>query len=253
MAGPLFGSELAWAGLAVPASADELIISEFVALDAWRNLLFKDNYPANFSLANLTFNRATFDRLRSLHPLYDATNPDLSAFARSGGRLILWHGWADARVSPVNTMAYQEAVERLMGKERTEAFERMYLFPGMSHCGGGEGPNEIDLLSPMLNWVEDGQAPEAIIASQPTIAAASNSTAPIGQLDPRSTGPIAVKDTASITIRSRPVYPYPYLTAYDGHGDPSQAASYTRGTPLSFDMPKWAGADFYRPYKPSER
>ena len=253
MAGPLFGSELAWAGLFVPASADEPIISEIVALEALRNLLFKDNYPADFSLANMTFNRATFDRLRSLHPLYDATNPDLSAFARSGGKLILWHGWADARVSPINTMAYQEAVQSLMGKERTEEFVRMYLFPGMSHCGGGEGPNEIDLLSPMLNWVERGLAPEAIIASQPAIAAASNSTAPTGQPYPRLTGPSGVTGTASITIQSRPVYPYPYVAAYDGHGDPSQAASYTRGRPLSFNMPKWAGADFYRPYKPRER
>jgi Tannase and feruloyl esterase len=250
IAGPLFGSELAWEDVSVPRSLDQPTISQIVALSALRYLLFEDKSNPDFSLGSMIFNHATFDRLRSLHPLYDATNPDLSAFAQSGGKLILWHGWADARVSPLNTIAYHDAVQRLMGKERTEMFERMYLFPGMSHCGGGEGPNEIDLLTPMLKWVEKGQPPGAILAFQPGLAAASNSVTPTGQLSPRPVDPTGNKGPASITVQSRLVYPYPYIAAYDGHGDPGQEASYTRGNTLSFQPPTWAGADFFRPYSP---
>jgi Tannase and feruloyl esterase len=249
IAGPLFGSELAWAGIYVPESTDQPITSETIAVNALRYLLFKDNPPADFNLANVNFDRTSFDRLQSLHPLYDATNPDLSAFSRSGGKLILWHGWADARVSPVNTIAYHKAIERLMGRERTETFERAYLFPGTSHCGGGEGPNEFDLLTPMLNWVEKGRAPDAIIASQLGKAASSNVAIPTAGSE------AVLKATsvpAALVVQARPVYPFPYMAAYDGQGDPTQASSYARGTALSIEIPRWAGADLYRPYKPHE-
>jgi hypothetical protein len=109
--GPLFGSELAWAGVYVPTSANRPIFSEKIALDALRHVVFELNPPAGFSLADLSFDEATFGRLRPLHRLYDATNPDLSAFAASGGKLILWHGWADPHISPINTIAYHAALE----------------------------------------------------------------------------------------------------------------------------------------------
>jgi hypothetical protein len=148
--GPLFGSELAWGGVYVPVSADQPIFNQKIALDALRNVVFETNPPAGFSLADVTFDEATFDRLRPLHQLYDATNPDLSAFAASGGKLILWHGWADRHISPINTIVYHQAVETQMGEARAEAFTRLYLFPSMYHCRGGEGPSLIDLLSPLM-------------------------------------------------------------------------------------------------------
>jgi feruloyl esterase len=219
--GPQPGSELSWAGVFVPASANGPIFSEKIALDALRNLIFETNPPADFGLADVRFDRATFDRLRPLHPLYDATDPDLSAFAARGGKLVLWHGWSDPHISPINTIAYHEAVERTMGKARAAEFERLYLLPGVYHCGGGEGPSLVDLLTPVMDWVERGAVPDAVVA--------------------RSAGP---------AVRSRPVYPYPALAKYSGHGDPNDASNYGRGAALfTAAPPDWAGADFYTPWK----
>jgi feruloyl esterase len=226
--GPQPGSELAWAGVFVPRAADQPVFSERIALDALRNLVFESNPPSGFGLNDVRFDRATFDRLRPLHPLYDATDPDLSAFAGRGGKLILWHGWSDPHISPINTIAYHEAVERSLGRRRTESFERLYLLPGAYHCSGGEGPSRVDLLTPMIEWVERGVAPDAVIASAPGAPAAGE--------------------------RSRPVYPYPSLARYGGTGDPNAASSYVRAAPLvSAETPAWAGSDFYRPHPAQAR
>ncbi|EGH44764.1 feruloyl esterase, partial [Pseudomonas syringae pv. pisi str. 1704B] len=139
LGGPQPGSELAWAGVFVPISADQTVYSEKAALEAIRNVVFEKNPPAGFDLNALDFDKKTFDQLRPLHALYDATNPDLSPFASRGGKLILWHGWADPNVSPLNTLAYHEGLEAEMGKTRTEAFSRLYMLPGVYHCGGGGG------------------------------------------------------------------------------------------------------------------
>ncbi|RZT09156.1 feruloyl esterase [Duganella sp. CF402] len=217
--GPQPGSELSWAGVFVPRSANEPIFSERIALDALRNLVFETNPAASYSLKDLAFDLATFQRLTPLHALYDATNPDLSAFAKAGGKLILWHGWSDPHISPLNTIAYHEAVQAYMGKEQAAAFERLYLLPGVYHCGGGEGPSAIDLLTPAMRWVEGQQAPQGVVASQ------SN--------------------------RSRPVFPYPLQARYDGAGHPDAAASYQPAAPAaSYASPAWAGSGFYAPYAP---
>jgi hypothetical protein len=219
--GPQPGSELSWAGVFVPRSPAEPIFSERIALDALRNLIFETNPPAAFGLPDVRFDRATFDRLRPHHPLFDATDPELSAFAARGGKLILWHGWSDPHISPINTIAYHEAVERTMGKARTAAFERLYLLPGVYHCAGGEGPSLLDLLTPVIDWVEKGAAPDAIVTR-----------------------------AARPTARSRPVYPYPSLAKYSGHGDKNDASSYGRAAPVfTAAPPHWAGADFYAPWK----
>jgi feruloyl esterase len=269
IAGPLFGSELAWAGVYVPNGADQPPFSRFIALDALRNMVFETNPPAGFDLNDLAFDQATFDRLRPLHPLYDATNPDLSAFAAAGGKLILWHGLADPHISPVNTIAYHTAAEGLMGSERLEAFERLYLFPGMYHCSGGDGPSSMDLLTPMMAWVEAGTAPDAVIARQPEKSAVSDFGAP-GMRGPGPSGPRggppgmppeggpAARPTSpsasQAIVRSRPVYPYPAIAAYDGHGDSRNAESFGLGTSkMQFRMPTWRGVDFYRPYAPLRR
>jgi feruloyl esterase len=68
----------------------------------------------------------------------------------------LWHGLADQHISPLNTITYFQAVERFLGAKRTQSFNRLYLFPGMYHCSDGEGPNRIDLLTPMCMFVMCG-------------------------------------------------------------------------------------------------
>ncbi|WP_372168521.1 tannase/feruloyl esterase family alpha/beta hydrolase [Xanthomonas axonopodis] len=261
--GPAYGSELGWAGVYVPQSASDTIFSEKVSLPVLRNMAFETDPPAGFTLADMRFDLATFDRLRMRHRLFDATNPDLSAFAGRGGKLIVWHGWSDPHISPLNSIAYYTAVRQFMGAERTDAFARLYVFPGMYHCANGEGPHQIDLLTPMLAWVEGGTAPDAIEARQPAQAAASDFGAPRGAggrpggmgQRPAATpgaqaaalGPTATSATA--VERSRPVYPWPYVAAWNGKGDQNQASSFVRGPAIGFSMPDWAGSNCFAPYE----
>lgn len=261
--GPQPGSELSWAGVYVPQSASDTIFSEKVSLPVLRHMAFETDPPAGFTLADMHFDLDTFDRLRARHRLFDATNPDLSAFAGRGGKLIVWHGWSDPHISPLNSIAYYTAVRKLMGAERTDSFTRLYVLPGMYHCSNGEGPHQIDLLTPMMAWVEGGTAPDAIEARQPAQAAASDFGAPRGAggrpggmgQRPAATpgaqaaalGPTATSATA--VERSRPVYPWPYVAAWNGKDDQNQASSFVRGPAIGFSMPDWAGSDFFAPYE----
>lgn len=264
--GPQYGSELAWAGVYVPQSADDTIFSEKVSLPVLQNMAFENDPPASFTLADLKFDRATFDRLRARHPLFDATTPDLTAFAGKGGKLIVWHGWSDPHISPLNSIAYYTAVRQFMGAERTDSFARLYVFPGMYHCANGEGPNQIDLLTPMMAWVESGVAPDVIEARQSAQASASDFGAPRGaeggqrggmggHLSPgaqaAALGP--TPETQVSIGRSRPVYPWPYTAAWNGRSDPNRASGFLRGPEIAFAMPEWAGADFFKPYPAAER
>ncbi|MEE4129790.1 tannase/feruloyl esterase family alpha/beta hydrolase [Pseudomonas viridiflava] len=242
--GPQPGSELAWAGLFVPVSADQPIVSQQIAEQSIRSLVFETNPPEDFKLADLRFDKSTFERLRPLHALYDATNPDLAPFASRGGKLILWHGWADPQVSPLNTLAYHEAVEAHMGKARTESFTRLYMLPGVYHCGRGEGPSEVDLLTPIMAWVEKGQAPGAIVARQ-------YQPQPVDKVVAASLPAFMTREDISNRDRTRKVFPYPYMAEYDHKGYSKRANSYQRSEPLTAEKtPKWAGSGFFQPYEP---
>jgi len=131
--------------------------------------------------------------------LYSATNPDLRPFASGGGKLILWHGWADQHISPQGTIQYWEWMSKVT--RTADAFARFYLFPGMGHCGGGLGPNTFDLLTPLMSWVETGTAPNALVANNTTTGVA------------------------------RPVYPYPTVARYNGTGSINDAANFGPYTP----------------------
>lgn len=258
--GPQPGSELAWADVFVPQSHDDPIFSKMIAMGALQWLSFEQSPGKDFKLSGMQFDLKTFDRLRPLHAFYDATNPDLSAFAKAGGKLIIWHGWADPHISPINSIAYHEAVQRVMGKEQASTFKRLYLLPGVYHCGQGEGPAKLDLLTPMLSWVEGGQAPEAILTNQ------TDGQTVMGHFGAPTDRPMKgapdfkkMKDAPNLmkkpvakdekVIRSRLVYPYPYVAAYDGKGDPANAESYKPGKPLFNEETRpWAGSDFYSPY-----
>lgn len=266
--GPLPGSELAWAGVFVPNSKEAGIFSAMVSAQVVQNLAYPVNPPAGYQVE---FTEAGFNKLRAMHPLYDATNPDLSRFAKAGHKLILWHGLSDQHISPLNTIAYHHAVEQLMGAQQTAAFERLFLFPGVQHCGGGEGLSGIDLLTPMLDWVEQGRAPEQIVAHTaaprkgpgsfgaplaggppggPAGAArgASPGMPPQGMPPGPPPGAMPEAPAAPTLQQSRPVYAYPYLAVYNGSGDRNVASSYRRSEqPARYEIPDWLGADFFKP------
>ncbi len=140
---------------------------------------------------------ATFARARRI---YDATSVDLRAFKARGGKILMWHGWADGSIMATSSIGYCEAVTKLMGgRKQTEDFFRLFLVPGVHHGGGGPGFTEFDALTALENWVEKGQAPEKLIA---------------GHLN------------NGVVERTRPVFPYPVLARYSGKGDPKQADSF---------------------------
>ncbi|HLF10669.1 MAG TPA: tannase/feruloyl esterase family alpha/beta hydrolase [Gammaproteobacteria bacterium] len=108
----------------------------------------------------------------------NADDPNLERFLIGrGGKLILWHGWADAGAPPEPTVDYYDAVvTATFGADLAAARERarLFMFPGMGHCGGGPGPNEWDPLTPLVDWVERGIAPDSVIATHRTDGLADN-------------------------------------------------------------------------------
>ncbi len=115
-----------------------------------------------------------------LGAVIDSVNPDLSAFANRGGKLIVYHGWSDSAVSPVDSINYFEKVKNHMGAPAVDDFYRLYMVPGMGHCGGGNGATVFgnaahqapqpdrsnDLLMALDHWVETRQAPAHLRSSE---------------------------------------------------------------------------------------
>lgn len=149
--------------------------------------------------------------------LLNATDPDLRRFQARGGKLILYHGWSDAAIPAQHTIDYYESVVKKLGAKRTASFVRLYMAPGVQHCGGGSGPNVFgqrgvgaggdprsNLAAALERWVEHGVAPEAIIATRYKIGS----------------------NPASGVVRTRPLCPYPKVARYKGTGSTDEAANF---------------------------
>ena len=147
--------------------------------------------------------------------ILNATDPDLAPFKARGGKLVLYHGWNDAAISALNTINYYNAVESKMGQADTDAFSRLYMVPGLQHCGGGPGANSFGQLGegakdPQHNmevaleqWVEKGTAPLDIVATK------------------------FVDDDPSKGVKfTRPLCPYPQMAKFKGTGDPNDATNF---------------------------
>ncbi len=98
-----------------------------------------------------------------IQPVVDSGNPDISAFAARGGKLILYHGWSDPLIPGANTVRYYEAVLAQLGTQ-ADSSVRLFMVPGMEHCGGGPGATAFDMIPHLEAWVERGEAPERVIA-----------------------------------------------------------------------------------------
>ena len=129
---------------------------------------FTWNYFANMVMHDPRLNLASVrneDIARGeLHyaPIMDAADPNLSAFKAHGGKLIQYHGWNDPGIPPGYSLEYRDRVAATMGK--TDDFYRLYMVPGMLHCGGGDAPTNVDWQAAIEAWVEKGSAPGALIA-----------------------------------------------------------------------------------------
>ncbi len=238
ISGPQFGSELAWEGVYIPRTENQPVMSAGISVGTFRYLTSWQSHPS-LTLADMHFDDAEFKKITTLHNLFDATDPDLSRFAGLSHKLIIWHGWSDPHISPLNSIAYYEAMQRTLGEQRVNDFARLYLFPGGYHCGGGDGPFNMDLLTPMMQWVESGIAPDKIVASHS-----------IGGGGPGGPPPGGRPPTIPLTVdRTRPVFPYPTQAKYSGKGSIDTAANFVpvKGTELPTKDLRWAGQAFYSP------
>jgi len=150
----------------------------------------------------------------------DSVDPDLKSFYSRGGKLLLYHGWNDPAIPALSTVNYYQQVVNTMGQKRTESFVRLYMVPGMQHCGGGPGPDNFGQSpfwdpDPRFNartalelWVEKGTAPAAIIATK----------AP--------GGPSGSGNTQSAPAMTRPLCPFPQVAQYKGSGDTDAAENF---------------------------
>jgi len=130
----------------------------------------------------------------------EANDPDLAKFKARGGKLLLYHGWADPGPAPENTINYYDAVNKKLGAGQ-DNWMRMFLMPGVGHCGGGVGPDQADFLGAMERWREQGIAPDQIVAS-------------------RNAG------RGGQTPMSRPLCAFPQVARYTGSGSTDDAANF---------------------------
>jgi feruloyl esterase len=122
-----------------------------------------------------------------------------------GGKLLIYQGWADMNVAPKSTVAYYDNVIKTIGQKQVDESVRLFFAPGMAHCGGGEGPNVFDALTPLEQWREEGKAPSSILATHSTN----------GKVD-----------------RSRTLCPFPQVAKYKGTGSIDDAANFVCAQPL---------------------
>ena len=150
-----------------------------------RYLAFWPNPAASFTLADVRFTDAEFARLNRLgNAIYNANTASLHAFAAHGGKLILYHGWADQAISPWSTLDYYAAVERTSGGFRaSQAFSRLYLIPGAYHClyAPDGSINLADFLTPLIAWVQHGTAPGTVSADTLSLTTFKITMPPEGQ------------------------------------------------------------------------
>jgi feruloyl esterase len=185
-----YGSELGWSTFGGPQPFG-------LGLQMYQYMVFKD---ANWDYKTLNFDRdmAAVDAIE--RGTINAMDPNLKPFMQRGGRLIQYHGWADQQIPSGSSVDYYESVLQAMGgASRVKDNYRLFMVPGMGHCGGGDGTASFDMLTALEQWVEQAKAPDRIPASHVTN----------GQPD-----------------RTRPLCPYPQAAAYKGSGSTDDAASF---------------------------
>jgi len=249
------GSELSWAGVFVPFTNGGSIPGENMALGTINNLLFSPNPATPYTVHTWPFTAEMLAQEDTARQLYSADSPDLTGFAEHGGKLLLWHGWSDPHISPKNTLDYYHRVALKMGKAERAKFARLFLFPGMYHCGGGDGPSEFPLLAALMSWVEDGHAPQVLIAHRmperpmgppPGVKPPPlpDGAKPMGPPPAGMMPPMAMTaKRPQFTPRSRPVYAYPQVAQYKGKGSVDDAANFEAiMPPANAEIYDWLGA-----------
>jgi feruloyl esterase len=185
-----------WIGLIAPAEPGGGAADFGLAENTMRYLVFDPPQPQ--------WDYKTFDFSRDLAllerwgKLANATDPNLRDFRARGGKLLITYGWADAILQPQMGIDYYERALAANGRDSTD-FMRLFMIPGMAHCGGGVGPDQYDAVTAVIDWAEKGVAPDSLVAK---------------------------KIVNGQATRSRPLCPYPQVARYKGQGSIDDAANF---------------------------
>jgi hypothetical protein len=218
-AGQPYGSELSWSGVVSTASFEAAETEAQMSMyggNFFRNFVYQDR---TWSFKNLDLD-ATLKRAREIGKTMNATDVTFKGFKARGGKLIAYAGLADSIVTPLSSVNYYQSVVAAQDKApaaaltKTQEFYRLFLAPGVGHCGGGPGPNEFgqaggagdaehDLVVALERWVEQGVAPTRIIATK-----------------------FNGDDPAKGEAMTRPLCPFPQVARYSGSGDVADAKSF---------------------------
>ena len=171
-------------------------ILDVLGSEFFRYIVFTQDRP-DFNWIEFDFNVAP-DNLVMARDLLDAVDPDLGRFRAAGGKLLSYFGWADPDINPIASIEHHAAVDAQVRGE-VDDFYRLFLVPGMFHCGGGPGPTDFDAMSPLIDWVEKGVAPASIEARH-------------------------LREGSERF--SRPLCPHPQRARWDGKGEMNSAASF---------------------------
>jgi feruloyl esterase len=184
------GSELGWG---VIGGAQPLGL----ATEAFKYVIAKDSSwePSRFNAV------ADFDLARNVDKddVLNSGNPDMKAFFARGGKLLLYHGWSDPQVTPLNTVDFFNKVLTLHGNDVAGKSVQLYMVPGMNHCQGGPGTDTFDKMGAIEQWIKTGAAPEKISASHLT---------------------------NGVVDRTRPLCPFGQVAKWNGVGSSDDAANF---------------------------
>ncbi len=189
--GLLPGSELGWGTQAGPRPFG-------AATDYFKYIVFKSpdwdykalNFSSDIALAE-----------KEDHDTINATNPDLKAYFQRGGKILQYHGWSDQQMSAATSPRYYNSVLNTVGDAKlVEQSYRLFMVPGMGHCGGGEGADTFDKVGTLEQWVKSGKPPDTIVAS---------------------------RVEAGKVARTHPLCPYPQTAVYNGSGSTDEAANFS--------------------------
>ncbi len=170
---------------------------------------FGTQFAKNFVFADPDWSYAGYDfadwreRTADAAALLNATDADLSKFNAHGGKLIIWHGWSDSALTALRTIDYYQSLAEKNSLVRLTS--RLFLLPGVEHCGAGPGPDRADWLTTLEQWVEQGVAPDQVT--------------------------VAKDDAQGRVTMERSVCAYPLMAEYDGKGEPNRATSYACAGP----------------------
>ncbi|QIL88575.1 tannase/feruloyl esterase family alpha/beta hydrolase [Microbulbifer sp. SH-1] len=196
-------------GESLGSNWDEWVMGNVpIAAELFRWGVYKD---PDWDISRFDVDKDYSAALEKMGPILDADDPDLSEFFASDGKLILYHGWNDAGIPAEASVNYFDAIHHSVG-EKARDHVKLFMVPGMMHCAGGVGATSFDMFDHLVDWVENGQSPERVIALE---------------TDPPSFFGLVRPDVE--VISTHPLCPWPEVAIYDNEGDTSDAGSYSCG------------------------